>query len=115
MALGTSSNVVNGQLVHVAPGNAFDPIGFGPIYTGPMFGGAQQYNVPPVSPSGALASAVPQSGSAAGGSMMSGFPMPTNASPSGSPWSLRHSPLWWGIGFLIIGILMLHHIHYRRG
>lgn len=106
--LGYETQVVNGNMVNVAPGQAFNPLTFGQAYTGPAMWPRQGvYNVPPVLPSAALQGTMaPQSYGAM-------YPAPTATSESGSPFHLTKSPLWWGLGFLVIGILMLQHIHYR--
>jgi hypothetical protein len=107
--IGYETQVVNGQMVNVAPGQAYNPLTFGQAYTGPAMWPRQGvYNVPPVLPSQALQNV--QSPLAYGSS---GFPVPTATGPSGSPFHPTKSPLWWGIGFLIVGILMLQHIHYK--
>ena len=107
--IGYGSAVVNGQLVNVAPQQAFNPLTFGQAYTGPgMWPRQGVYNVPPVMPSaGSQASMAPSAYGA------SNPPMPTAASETGNPFSLTKSPLWWGLGFLVAGILMLQHIHYK--
>lgn len=107
MALGYQSAVVNGQLVNVAPAAGYDPLIFGQAYTGPgMWMRQGVYNVPPVLPSGALQSAMAPSSYG-----MTGFESPTGAS-SGA-FHPTKSPLWMALAFLIVGILMLQHIHYR--
>jgi hypothetical protein len=106
--VGYGSAVVNGQLVNIAPMQAFNPLTFGQAYTGPgMWPRQGVYNVPPVMPSAA------DQGSMAPGSYGGLNPMPTSTDAKGSPWSLTKSPLWWGLGFLIAGVLMLQHIHYK--
>jgi hypothetical protein len=105
--LGYQTQVVNGQMVNVAPGAAFDPIIFGQAYTGPAYWPRQGvYNVPPIQPAGSL-----QSSMAPASYGDTTFPSATNG--SGSPFSPTKSPLWMALGFLIVGILMLQHIHYR--
>lgn len=112
MSLGYGSAVVNGQLINVPVPAAFDPLTFGQAYTGPAYWPRQGvYNVPPVLPSGALqASAAPASFGASG---LTGYQVPTPYSETGNPFHPTKSPLWWGLGFLIVGILMLQHIHYK--
>lgn len=107
--IGYGSTVVNGQLIPIPVKSAFDPLTFGQAYTGPAYWPRQGvYNVPPVLPSGALAASMAPAAYGA-----SGTPLPTPTSPSGNPFHPTKSPLWWGLGFLIIGILMLQHIHYK--
>lgn len=106
--IGYQSTVVNGQLVPIAPRAAFDPLAFGPAYTGPgMWPRQGVYNVPPVLPSPALqASMAPAS---YGGT----YPLPTATSETGNPFHPTKSPVLWGLGFLAAGLAGLHFIHYR--
>jgi hypothetical protein len=107
--IGYGSALANGQLVPVPVSQAFDPLTFGQTYTGPGYWPRQGvYNVPPVLPSGALqASQAPASYGA------TGYQVPTATDMGGSPYSPTKSPLWWALGFLIVGILMLQYIHYH--
>lgn len=113
MSLGYTSDVVNGQLVHIAPKQGFSPLTFGASYTGPGFwprGGV--YNVPPV---------MPAPGTWEGSQVVAGM---INANqPPPSPGKMRSdgtmnyyhptkSPLWWGLGFLVGGMLLLKKVHY---
>jgi hypothetical protein len=110
---GNGTAVVNGQLVNIAIKQGYDPLAFGQAYTGPdMWPRQGVYNVPPVLPSGALQGSLAP---AAYGSAGNAAPMPTKASASGSPFHPTKSPLWWGLGFLVIGVLMIQHIHYSKG
>jgi hypothetical protein len=107
--LGYETQVVNGQMVNVAPKAGFDPIIFGQSYTGPAYWPRQGvYNVPPVMPSASL-----QGSMAPSAYGYSGFPVPTATSEKGSPFHPTKSPLWMGLIFLTVGILMLQHIHYK--
>lgn len=117
MTIGYESQVVNGQLINVAPGQGFDPLTFGQAYTGPGFWPRNGvYNVPPVTPSpgtweGSLTDAMGSSGSAAGGQ-----PHPTAGSVSrNGGTNYMHptkSPLIWAIAFLAGGLALLHWVHY---
>jgi hypothetical protein len=111
MPLGYETEVVNGQMVNVAPRPGYDPLIFGQAYASPSMWPRQGvYNVPPVIPSGALqASMAP----ASYGSSSTGNMVPTPASQSGSPFSFTKSPLPMALLFLAAGILMLQHIHYK--
>lgn len=103
--LGYETQVVNGQMVNVAPGAGYNPIIFGQAYTGPgMWPRQGVYNVPPVLPAGSL-----QGSMAPASYGYTGQPVPSN----GSPFSPTKSPLWMALLFLFAGILMLQHIHYR--
>lgn len=103
--LGYETQVVNGQMVNVAPHAGYNPLIFGQAYTGPAYWPRQGvYNVPPVVPSGAL-----QGSMAPSSYGYTGTPVPSN----GNPFSVTKSPLWMALVFLGLGILMLQHIHYR--
>lgn len=110
MPLGYGTTVVNGQMVPIPVKSAFDPLVFGQAYTGPAYWPRQGvYNVPPVLPSGSLQAAMAPASYGASG--YTGFEVPTAG--NGNPYSPTKSPLWWALGFLIVGILMLQHIHYK--
>jgi hypothetical protein len=111
MSTGYTSMVVNGQLVNVAPEQAFNPLTFGQAYTGPARWPRQGvYNVPPVMPSAALQNSMaPESYGS------TGFPMPSAMGPGGNPFHLTKSPLIWALAFLAIGLLTLQHVHWRKG
>lgn len=109
MSLGYTSQVINGQLVNVAPSQAFNPLTFGQAYTGPAMWPRQGvYNVPPILPSAALQTSMAPQAYGAGG-----FPFPTAMSESGNPYHLTKSPLWWALGFLAAGLLLLQHVHFH--
>ena len=111
MPTGYTSQVINGQLVNVAPEQAFNPLTFGQAYTGPAMWPRQGvYNVPPILPSSALQSAMSP---VAYGASPGGFPLPTAMSEMGSPFHLTKSPLWWALGFLAVGLLLLQHVHFK--
>jgi hypothetical protein len=98
-------------MVNVAPGAPFDPLIFGQAYTGPGYWMRQGvYNVPPVLPSGAMQSSMSPSSY---GASATGFHPPTATDGNGNPFHPTKSPLPLALAFLIIGILMLQHIHYR--
>jgi len=88
-ALGTSSSIINGQLVPQIRSALFFPTTSGPIIQGV-----------PASPA-----------QSAGGSSGSG--MSSNAAAAGAnPWSPVQSPVPWMIGMFIVGYLMLRHVHW---
>lgn len=117
MSLGYTSQVINGQLVNVAPEQAFNPLTYGQAYTGPAMWPRQGvYNVPPLLPSSETANTMaPTTYGATPGTGTNGFPFPTATDETGNPFHPTKSPLWWALGFLAIGLLMLQHVHYRRG
>lgn len=103
------SNVVNGQLVPQAPTQAFDPLTYGPSYTGPAFYPRQGvYSIPPVVPTNGASSM----GNSPSMSNINGN-FPTAASETGNPFHPTKSPLLFAFGFLVAGYLMLHYIHYK--
>jgi hypothetical protein len=108
--IGYGSAAVNDQLVPVPVKAAFDPMSFGPAYTGPgMWPRQGVYNTPPVLPSPSLqASMAPASYGQSGT-----YPYPTAQDEAGSPWSLKKSPVLWVIIFLGVALFMLHMVHYR--
>ena len=107
--LGYETQVVNGQMVNVAPKAGYDPLIFGPAYTGPgMWMRQGVYNVPPMMPSGAL-----QGATAPASYGWTSPTLPSATSETGSPFHPTKSPLPLALFFLIAGILMLQYIHYK--
>lgn len=105
------SDSVNGQLVPRAPSSAFYPLVFSAAYTGPAIYPKQgTYQVPPVMPGAMIASATApgQFGTA----VNSGGIMPTAMSETGNPWHPTKSPVLFAFGALVIGLFMLHYIHW---
>lgn len=114
MAIGYESVAVNDQLVNVAPGQAYAPLTFGAAYTGPGFWPRNGvFNVPPVVPSPVDQAGMAPTQLGSGGNYGGTVPMPTVAGPSGSAFHPTKSPLWWGLGMFVVGVLMLQYIHYR--
>jgi hypothetical protein len=110
--LGYESAVVNGQLVPIAPRAGYDPIAWGPAYSGPgMWPRQGVYNVPPILPSPGLQASMAPAAYGQSGSYP--YPTPTQTNASGSPWSLKHSPVVAGLIALGGGLALLHFIHYR--
>jgi len=100
------SNVVNGQLIPQAPTSAWFPLTMGNNYTGPKWPTLQPYGVPPTISSSSIGG-VPQSMGVA----------PTQAGSSSGSSSLWHptkGTIFFGLAALIIGLFMLHYIHYGR-
>lgn len=107
--LGYESAAVNGQLINIAPAAAYNPLAFGPVYTGAAWNRQGAFTVPPVTPNTAN-----MGYNADGGSASTGNVFPTATSESGSPFSLKKSPLIWALAFLVASLLMLHFIHYKN-
>lgn len=119
MAIGYGSVAVNDQLVPLPVQSAYNPWSFGPVYTGPAYWPRQGvYNVPPIITPGSVAAASGATGIAGtqtGMTTSDGLPsptMPTQTDSSGNPFSLTKSPVLWALGFLAVGLWMLHFIHY---
>lgn len=91
MGLGTSSSIINGQLVPQTRSFLYTPTAIGPIIQG----------VPstPVQTNGISGSY--------GSSMSYG-----SAAAAANPWSPVHSAVPWLIIMFIVGYLMLRHIHW---
>lgn len=106
--LGYTSEVINSQLVNVAPKAAYDPVIFGAMYTGPAMWPRQGvYNVPPVLPSPDL-----QSTMAPTSYGVATYPFPTATSETGNPFHLTKSPVIWVLVFLVFSLFMLHKVHW---
>lgn len=119
--IGYETQPVNNQLVNVAPGQAYAPLTFGNAYTGPGFwprGGV--YNAPPVVPApGEWAGSIVGGNDVAGGQgMPSGNSMPTAGGiSSGGGLNFLHptkSPVIMAIIFLVVGLCMVHYVHYHH-
>lgn len=115
MAVGYESAVINGQLINVAPGQGFSPLTFGSAYTGPGYWPRNGvYNVPPVTPSPGTWEGGSSAVSTSGGADM---PVPTAGTMSKDGgvnfFHPTKSPMIFALGALIVGMLMLHHIHYK--
>lgn len=107
---GYESQAVNGQLVNVAPGAAYDPIIFGASYTDPgMWPRQGVYNVAPVLPSPGLESAMAPAAYGGGGTMVT----TTAVSERGNPFHPTKSPLIAAVVLLVFAVAMLHFVHLR--
>jgi hypothetical protein len=107
MSTGYQSQVINGQLVGVAPAQSFNPLAFGQNYAPSGYWPNQGvYQIPPIMPSAtAAATASPASYGA--------ITLPTAGDSSGSPFSLTKGPIWFWLACGIIGFLLLRYIHFR--
>lgn len=102
--IGYTSAVINSQLVNVAPLAAYNPLVFAGAYSGPAWPRQGVYDVPPVMPSAEMTFG--QTGGSVG-------TFPTATDESGSPFSIKKSPLWWALGFLAASLLFLHYVVYK--
>lgn len=110
--IGYESQVVNGQLVNVAPGQSYAPLTFGAAYTGPGFWPRNGvYNVPPVAPSPGT-----WEGSVTDFTGSEGHPAPSagtiNQDGKTNFFHPTKSPLLLALVFLVGGLAMLKYIHY---
>jgi hypothetical protein len=109
MPWGYGSVGVNDQLVPVPVKAAYNPINMGPAYTGPgMWPRQGVYNLPPVLPSPDLQATMPPQS----WGQTTGEGTIAQEEPS-SPFSFKQSPLWWGLGALIVGLVLLRYVHWR--
>lgn len=88
--LGTSSAIVNGQLVPQIRSFLYNPLAVGPVIQG----------VP----------AAPPQTSGAGGAGMGGDE--AGMAAAANPWSPTQSPVPWLIGMFIVGFLLLRYVHW---
>jgi len=110
MSLGADTGVVNGQRFAFPTRASYDPVQYGPQTTG----------VPQVSPTippfiGGT-SAVTASGAAEGigGYGTAGNNQQVTAIAAANPFNLKVSPLWWAIGLLLLSLLLLNGVHWRK-
>lgn len=114
MAIGYESAAVNDQLVNVAPAQAYSPLAYGASLSGPGFWPRNGvFNTPPVVPSPADQASMAPTQLGSGANYGGSIPLPTMASASGNPFHLAKGNVVWGIGFFVVGILMLMYIHYK--
>lgn len=107
---GYESQAVNGQLVNVAPGAAYDPIIFGASYTDPgMWPRQGVYNTPPVLPSTSMQTTMAPAAYGGGGTLV----MPTATNETGNPFHPTKSPLIAAVVLLIFSVAMLQFVHFK--
>lgn len=114
MTIGYGTATANSQIFPVPVLSAFKPMAWGPTYTGPAMWPRQGvYNQPPVLPSASMQAVMPASAYGGTPGETGTYSAPSALSSSGSPWGLTTSPLWWALGFLVIGLAGLHFIHFK--
>src|SRR5580692_8574167 len=109
------SDSVNGQLIPRVPSSAIFPLVFSAEDTGPgMYPKQGTYQVPPVLPGAYMQNnmAGGQFGNATPMPATSGSVLPTATSELGNPFHPTKSPLLFAFGFLVLGLFMLHYIHW---
>lgn len=93
-----ATDVVAGQRVALRWSDAYSPVGYGPITSALP---NRVASVPPM-----LASAGIGTAGDAGNSTGA-------AEAAASPWSWSKSPLPWAIVFVVVGLTILHFVHWR--
>lgn len=116
--LGYESGVINGQLVPLAPAQAFDPLTYGSTLSGPGYWPAgSQFNVPPLLPSVQAQEGMnvysPDLNGIGGGSAT---PTAGQMNSKGKINFLHptKSPTLWVVGLLGLSLWMLHKVHYGK-
>lgn len=104
----TGTVAVNGQRFLTPTTFAFRPTGYGPQTTG----------VPMVTPSqppfvGASPAAAPSSYAQVGGYGTADNNALVTQIAGENPWSLKHSPVLWAVGGLLLSLFLLRHVHWR--
>lgn len=120
--IGEGSGQVNSQLIPRYSIDGIDPIIFGGTFSGPA-GYPQQgvYQIPPVPPaiSDMAGMATIQSGaSGAGGASQpwgGGVLAPTAANADGNVMSVTKGPVVMALVFLVVALIGLQWIHWRKG
>jgi len=106
--LGSQSIVVNGQRVDTPTSFMYNPTSYGVQTTG----------VPQVSPTAPPyiggGSAVGAGAEGVGGYGTAGNNQQMTAIAAANPHSLKVSPVWWAVISLIVGLVLLNAIHWRR-
>jgi hypothetical protein len=98
VSLGAQTVVVNGQRFQVPTTAAYNPQGYGPQTTG-------------------APSTVPQAPPAIGaaGGTISSVGLSQNAAQAAAqPHSLKWSPVWWAVIFLVLSLILLKGVHWRE-
>lgn len=112
MSLGSQTSVVNGQRVDTPVWDQYSPQGYGPQTTGvpnvsptmpPFIGSA---NTQGFSGTG-VAEGVGGYGTAGNNSL-------TTAIANNNPNNLKVSPVWWAVGLLVAGLLLLNAVSWRK-
>lgn len=115
--LNYETGLINGQLVPMAPAQAFSPLTYGPSLSGPGYWPAgTQYNVPPLLPSAASMTGAASYSPGMGGTG-EGQPVPTSGSMKNGKINWFHptkSPVLWALGLLGLSLFLLHKVHYGK-
>lgn len=114
MSLGATTQIVDGQRNTFPSSYAFFPTQYGPQTTG----------VPQVSPTmppfiGAANGGGSSLGVGAGAEGVGGYGTAGNnamvtATAAAHPHNLKTSPVWWAVASLIVGLVLLNAVHWRK-
>lgn len=112
MSLGEGTAVVNGQRTTVAPAAAFLPTMFGAQTTGVP-------NVTPIIPPYAAGSTSVGGAAASGYGSVGGYGTADNNAlatqiAADHPYNAKVSPVWWAVGALLGGLLLLQAVSWRE-
>lgn len=107
MALGPDTQVYNGQRFHLPQGDVYFPPAYGP----------QTQGVPNVSPT--MPTFLGGSPTSGGYSSINGYGTADNNSSvtaiaAAHPFNWKVSPLWWAVIGLVVSILLIQKIHWRK-
>lgn len=112
MAINANTLVENGQRFSVPNSNAYNPVGYGQLV---QMQPVRQLNQPPmVGVGGGGAGAGVMGTDVVGGYGTAGNNAAATIKANLNPWSLRDSPVGWAIIGLIISVVGLSAIHWRK-
>lgn len=112
MGLTTGTAVVNGQRVTVPTADAYNPVGFGQIV---QMQPIQNINVPPMVGGGTGGTGGAVSGQdVVGGYGTANLNSAATLAANANPFSLRASPVLWAVGGLVVSLVLLRVISWRK-
>lgn len=109
MSLGSQTQVVDGQRNTFPTSYQFAPMSYGPQTTG----------VPQVSPTmppfiGSASASIGAGAEGIGGYGTAANNNTVTAVANAHPFNPKVSPVWWAVGLLILGLLLLNGVHWRK-
>jgi hypothetical protein len=110
MALGPQTAVIDGSRFAVPTSNAYQPVGFGQLVQPQPI---QNVNFPPMVTGGG-GGAGSLTTEQVGGYGTAGQNVFSTIAAAANPWNPKHSPLWWAVIGLILAIVLLSAVHWRR-
>jgi len=109
--IGAQTVAIDGSRFSVPTVAAYNPVGFGQV-TQPQ--PIQNVNFPPMLPGGATSGGGGSIGESIGGYGTAGQNLAAAQMAGNSPFSLRRAPTVWTVLLLIIGLVMLSAVHWRK-